>query len=77
MRMAADKAGLALASSRTLARSAAFNSAASRAIQRGERPVLTTLPLERPDRRFLRLERLALRLDREAGEEVVVALVRA
>ena len=74
---AARNAGLVVRSTRTLARSAAFNSATSRAIRAGRRPALDTIPLERPDRRFLALERAALRFDREAGEEIVAVLGRA
>ena len=73
----AKASGLRSVASRTLARSAAFTAAASRWIRRGERPILTSLPLERSDRRFLRLEHAALWIDADAGEEVVAVLARA
>jgi SAM-dependent methyltransferase len=73
----AARAGLRVAASRTLARSGAFNAAASRWIRSGKQPILTSLPLERGDRRFLRLEQATLLIDPDAGEEVVAVLARA
>jgi SAM-dependent methyltransferase len=73
---AAERVGLRVRSSRSLARGAASHAAYSRALRDGRPVVLDHPEIDATDRSFHRLEQLLLLLGRAAGEEAVIVLER-
>lgn len=71
---AARRVGFAVRSARSLARGAASHAAYSRALRSGSPVVLDHPEVGLGDRLFHQMERAALRFDRAAGEEAVLAL---